>query len=254
MYLYLYDYFLNDKKYNRLLAKIETRLTDLGIGGKIFRLSPLRNVEDLLNDEIKNGIKTIVVVGNDKSFSQVVNVAAKFDVVLGLIPVGPENKIAKTLGINSPDEACNIIAARITEKIDLGKINNTYFLSNITINGGELTIECENKYKVTPQKQNEVSICNFRPLFASEMSQTGYFNPKDGMLEILVRPLSNGFWQFFNKSNQIKNSVIPFKKLSIYSKNSLSITTDGQRVLKTPVKIEIIPDKLKLIVGKDRLF
>jgi len=254
MYLYLYDYSLNNQKYNRLLAKIETRLTDLGIGGKIFRLSPLRNIEELLNDEIKGGIKTIIVVGNDKSFSQIVNFAAKFNVTLGLIPVGDDNKIAKTLGIRSPEDACNIIAARIIEKIDLGKINNTYFLSNITINGGDLTIECENKYKITPEQQNEISICNFKPLFATEMNQTDYFNPKDGTLEILVRPLNAGFSHFFKKASQLKNSIFPFKKLSIYSKDSISIITDGQKVIKTPVKIEIVPDKLKLIVGKDRLF
>ena len=119
MYLYLYDSFLNNKKYSGLLAKIETRLTDLGIGGKIFRLSPLRNVTELMNDEVKSGIKTVVVVGNDKTTSTIINLAAQLSVTLGIIPVGPDNKIAQILGINSPEEACNILAARKIEKVDL---------------------------------------------------------------------------------------------------------------------------------------
>ena len=44
MYYYLYDSRLNDKKYNNVIAKIETRLTDLGINGKINRLSFLKNI------------------------------------------------------------------------------------------------------------------------------------------------------------------------------------------------------------------
>ena len=116
MYLYLYDSFLNHKKYSNTLARLETRLTDLGIGGKIFRLSPLRDIDQLLNDEAKNGIKTVIVVGNDKTFCDIVNIAAKLDVTLGLVPVGPDNKIARALGISSSDEACNVIAARIDRK------------------------------------------------------------------------------------------------------------------------------------------
>ncbi len=253
MYLYLYDSFLNDKKYSRLLARIETRLTDLGIGGKIFRLSPLRNTDELLADEIKSGVKTIIVVGNDKTFGQIVNLAAKLEVPLGLIPIGSENKIAQMLGIPKEEEACSIIAARIIKKIDLGKANNTYFLSNLLITGQKLTIECESKYKITTEKENQINICNLKPLFASNVGSK-YFDPQDGFLEILIQPISTGFFQMFKKPDGFKKSIIPFKKISINSKDSIPITTDSKKILKTPVKIEIVPKKLRLIVGKNRIF
>lgn len=254
MYLYLYDSFLNNKKYNRLLAKIETRLTDLGIGGKIFRLSPLRNISELLNDEVSGGIETVVVVGNDKTFSEIINLAAKLKVALGIIPVGPSNKIATTLGVNSPDDACNILSARKIEKIDLGKINGTYFLSNITLSGGRVTIECENKFRVTPQTKDQICICNLRPIFETGFEPTNSFNPQDGLLEIFVQPMATGVFKLFKKSSQLKNSIIPFKKIAIRSRDSLPVVTDGQKVLKTPVQIEIVPKRLKIIVGKNRMF
>lgn len=254
MYLYFYDSFLNNKRHNSTLAKIETRLTDLGIGGKIFRLSPLRNITELLTDEVRSGAKTIVVVGNDKTFTQIINIVATLDVTLGLIPIGSENKIAQILGIPSAEDACNILAARKIEKVDLGKANSTYFLSNITISSGKLEIECGNKYKVMPELRDQISICNLRPLFATELSQTNYFDPQDGFLEILIQPIKSSFNQFFRKSTQLKNSIIPVKKITIRSKDSLSITTDGQKILKTPVQIEIVPKKLRLIVGKNRMF
>ncbi|KKQ56205.1 MAG: hypothetical protein US74_C0017G0013, partial [Parcubacteria group bacterium GW2011_GWA2_38_13] len=73
MYLYLYDNSLNSNKYHKLLSHIEMRLTDLGIGGKISRLSPLKNLQDLISDEIRFGVKTIVAVGNDETVSMVIN-------------------------------------------------------------------------------------------------------------------------------------------------------------------------------------
>lgn len=249
MYLYLYDSFLNNKKYGNLIAKIETRLTDLGVGGKIFRLSPLRNTNELLNDEVKNGVKTVIVVGNDKSFTEVINVAAKLDVTLGIIPVGSSNTIAKMLGVNSPDEACNIIAARIIEKMDLGKANGVYFLSSISVTPGQVTIECENKFRLKPQSQDQVIICNLKPAYAGSY-QEGHFNPRDGMLEVLVQPAGKGIF----KKHAGQPSVVPFKEIAIRSRESIPVVTDGKKVLKTPVQVKIIPKKLKVIVGKNRMF
>ncbi len=34
MHVYVYDSFLNQKKYDRILARLETRITDLGLNGK----------------------------------------------------------------------------------------------------------------------------------------------------------------------------------------------------------------------------
>lgn len=258
MYLYLYDSFLNTKKYASQIAKIETRLTDLGIGGKIYRLSPLRNVEELINEEVRNGAKTIVVVGNDKTISQVINYLAKHDVVLGMIPVGAqENDIARLLGIPEGEEACATLAARKVERIDLGKINTTHFLSSINVESSDVTIECDEKYLVTPSTSNaQINICNLRPLFASGVAGE-YFNPKDGMLEVLIQPFTQaakGWKALFGRGQTQRESIIPFKKLVIRSKKSVPVITDGQRVLKTPVKIEIVPKRLRLIVGKGRVF
>lgn len=255
MYLYLYDASLGDKKFASTLARIETRLTDLHINGKIFRLSPLRNLEELLRDEVRVGAKTVIAVGNDKTFGQVINAAAPLDVTVGFIPVGNENIIAKTLGIPSGEAACNVIAARTIEHVDLGRANNTYFISSITVGSGEVTIEYGSQYRITPQLKDQVSICNLRPVLADATTGAGYFNPKDGLLEIYIKPLASEAWSWFRRAASVSNaSIIPFKKISIRSKQSLPVFTDGQRVLKTPVEIEIVPKKLRVIVGKAREF
>jgi len=262
MYYYLYDLFLNDKKYDKLLARIESRLTDLGINGKIGRLTMLKNVDELVQDEISRGAKTVVAVGNDKTLCKVLNGLAKSDdVVLGFIPIGSGNDIAKDLGIDLEEAACDILSARKIEKIDLGKANGQYFLSNVQIKSGQIELEFDKGYKVIPVNNNEVVIYNLAS--SSIMLQNKFINPQDGWLETLVEPKRPGLIKLLNiflKSKKFKKiggrSVFPTKKLVINSSGPepVPVLIDNEKVLKTPVKIEIAPKKLKMVVGKNRLF
>jgi len=257
MYLYLYDNFLNNPKFSNKLARIETRFTDLGIGGKISRLSPLKNLKELVDDEIRGGVKTVTVVGNDKTLAEVINIVAESKVVVGYIPIGSGNIIAKILGLPSEDDACEIISARKIEKIDLGRINGTYFLGNLMITQGPITIECEEKYHVDINKPTcQINICNLRPSFATaENYSNKYFDPQDGLLETLISATTTTK-KLFSKfaKNEGKDSIFSCKKLSIRSQKSIPVVADGQKILKTPAKIEIVPKKIKIIVGKDRMF
>ena len=256
MYLYLYDNFLNSAKYNKVLANIETRLTDMGIGGKISRLSPLKNIKELIHDEVANGVNTIVAVGNDKTVIEIINDIADLDITLGIIPIGPDNSIAHSFGIRTPEDASAILSARKLEKIDLGKINNIYFLSNIIIRDGNTVLQCEQKYKIVPRHKNhEIHICNFRPQFM-ESSSASHFNPYDGHLEAVIRPMGGIASPFLNLfgDRQTQCSIIPFKKITVTGENSEIKITDGQKILKTPAKISVVPKKLKVIVGKKRIF
>jgi hypothetical protein len=50
MHIYIYDSFVNQKKYDSTTAKIETRITDLGLNGKIVRLGIIISVEEVINN------------------------------------------------------------------------------------------------------------------------------------------------------------------------------------------------------------
>lgn len=250
MYYYVYDHFVTQKKYQPLLAKIENRLTDLEIKGKIGRLSLLNNPNELIVDEIKKGAKTIVAVGDDTTVSKVINVLAYYsDVCLGIIPIGQKIKIAQTLGLNNPIEACNALASRIIKKIDMGKIKNFYFLSQIEVQPGDLILDCDDSYRVTVDKKNKVTIYNF-----NYWSDNHLADPTDGLLEIMVEKIKTGF---LNKISTKNNSVtfLKNKKIIIQHKNSsLEVKIDGQQTMKTPLLVEVANDKLKIIMGKNRIF
>jgi len=249
MNIFIYDSFLNQKKYNRLLARLETRITDLGLNGKISRLSPTKNVQETINNELRLGAKTIIAVGNNRIVNQIINSLAGSQVPLGIIPIGEDdNDIAKSLGIESLETACDILSARLLAKLDLGLANQTYFLSNIRINNQGTVIDMNKNYTIEIMGKGLVYIFN---LIGEQIKPPlkVKFIPDDGLLELVVNTYDGK--NFFSKREH--QSIFKIKKITIHNlKNHLIL--DGSIPLAAPVEISIAKRHLNLIVGKNRNF
>ncbi|MFA5134803.1 MAG: diacylglycerol kinase family protein [Patescibacteria group bacterium] len=252
MYCYVYDTFLSAKKYESELHQIESRLMDLGISGRIERLTILKSFKEIIEEAVKKGAQTIVAVGNDETISKIISFLPHHDITLGIIPVGPDNTIADMLGIPSGITACSVLSARITQRIDLGKANDAYFISTLKVPAQpEMIMDCGGYHISSLSEKNDISICNF-----SSEKGVSSSSPQDGLLEAIISaPTSRG--GFFKKNRRSFNleSVFPFKKLKIKcSTDCLPIVADGQITIKTPVTVQVVPKKLKVIVGKQRMF
>jgi hypothetical protein len=246
MYLYVYDSFLSHQKYAPLITAIERRVADLDIKGRVARLSVLKNTQELLRDAVKAGTSTIVAIGDDETFAKIINIVANLDVTLGLIPADGKSKIARVLGIPPRELACDVLAARIIKKLDLGKINNYFFLSSAEISNADVRISC-NGYSVQPTtKLNSVRICNV------DWDSDSVSNPTDGVLEAIITPIEE---RWLTK-RQLRSTVLPFTKIRISAGDGggVPILTDTQTILKTPAVVEIAPRKLRIIVGTRRRF
>lgn len=258
MYFYIYDTFLADRRYERDLASIETRLTDLGISGKIGRLTPFTNAKGLIRDEAKRGTQTIVVVGNDETVSKVVAGLGDEQVVLGLIPIGEPTYIAESLGIPYGVEACEVLSRRITQKVDLGRVNGNYFLSDVRILKGGVVIESEGKFRIQALTPDcDIMVSNLR---SQEMAGSAYAvsqqpgDPQDGLLDAILVPKAGGFRAMFGRSTSVNPSVIPIRRLTVKSEEPIPIMADGRSYTHDELLIEIVPDKLKVITGRERTF
>lgn len=267
MYSYIYDSFLNDKKYERSLIQLENRVTDLGINGHIHKLSILKSLKEIVQDEINLGATTIVVVGNNKTVSQVIDVIVDKNVTLGIIPFGPDNSIASAIGINSLNAIENL-SKRVVEKLDAGKINNSYFLSSVTIANTNAIVEVDN-YTITPRFGTyDINIYNF--LLSNSKPEGRFpntaFNPTDGILEVIIskpKKLSIINRLFRTKDRDIK-TFLPLEKFKIKRQfieneptdqdKELKALVDDKKIIKTPLNIQIVPQCLKVIVGKERNF
>ncbi|NCF75485.1 MAG: hypothetical protein GWO87_03305 [Xanthomonadaceae bacterium] len=261
---------MSDNKYQRILHRIENRAVDLGISGKIERESMLINSEKLILDNIRKGAKTIIAVGNDETVDKIINIAAREKVTVGIIPIGKKNKIAKILGIPEGSLACDILSQRRIKNLDLIKMNDKYYLSNLIINAKNAKVLCEKKYEISlPKKQGKIYIYNLankneiKKTFKLNQNIDNYFNPNDGLLDLVIKPakqnlISKIFKKIIkNNPDKIKDiSIVPVKKIKINSrdKKPLIINCENNNIVKTFLDIEIVSQKLNIIVGKDRKF
>jgi len=83
---------------------------------------------------IATGFELIIAVGGNGTVAEVVNGIIGSDAILGIIPAGTGNDIAKMLGIpENIEEACEIALSPTKKKIDLGLINSRYFINGVGI-------------------------------------------------------------------------------------------------------------------------
>lgn len=262
MYLYIYDNEIQRSKHQTLLTKIEARLVDLGINGRQEKYGPLKSLQNIIADGIKNGIRNIIIIGGDKLFLQAVpHVVKNQKAVFGFIPTEEGSRIARVLGIPVGEKACDILSARIIKKIDLGKAGNKIFLFSLETDDQNIIIECDKRYTLSVTRGGEkISICNLGNIFSSKRLSMDIMNdPFDGFLEIVIEPTNQNFiFQWLPtgagmKQNRRQTKICAKKCIVRSAARSSAWKMDGVQIIKTPFEVEAMPSKLSIIVGKDRL-
>lgn len=262
MYLYIYDTVVQDRRYEKEIQSVENRLTDLGIAGKIVRLGLFRRADEFIRDEVKRGgATTVVAVGNDATVRQIIDVAVEMKAVLGIIPFGPNNRVAAMFGVPEGAAACDILSARIVETIDIGVVNNKRFICEVAIPAAKAEINCEDNllsqhsakvnYKVVPQGHGTIGVRN---LFVPVEKGTGpVSDPFDGRLEVVINIATRGGgWRFWQ--NERGESVLPLKTFAVRTQEPVKILIDGVSSEGTRFDFSVEPGILKVITGKNRVF
>lgn len=261
MFFYLYDSFVLEKKHEGTLTRIENRIIELGINGRVEKLTALRNMKELLEDAVKQEAHTIVIVGDDVTFVKAVNILATHKVAIGYVPFGEESVLAKLFGISDTFEACNILSRRITKQVDLAKANQNYFLTAATINQANgLTINCNDEFTVSFPKHNvSIQIENLGDVFGDS------FKPGFDVNQVLPAQKKQ---LVLTMSEQIKRSRLfsspkvgaqhvtrlPIRKAVFnHEQDPIALQLDGGTIIKTPVTITLKQKQIKIIVGKQRL-
>ncbi len=254
MYVYIYDNFLRDKRYASVVKAMEVTLTDYGIAGKILRLNNYIDAKPIIDDEIKRGAKTIVIVGNDETFGHVLSRGATCDCVFGFLPVGPNNTIAEVLGIPVGVEACDVLSRRRKERLDVGWVNSRYFVSQLKIRPSRVEVVYDERFRVTANELMEVVVCNLQPFFWKKDKKdkdTQVVHPQDGKLEAFLRPLTKGRWWGYTYEDP---SVFPFEEMEIRGDVPFAMEADGKVTKEIKVKIRLAHNKVEMIVGRNRKF
>ncbi|GBL35716.1 probable lipid kinase YegS-like [Filimonas sp.] len=247
------------------------------------------HAKKLATDALAKGYKTIVAVGGDGTVNEIVQVLATTDAILGIVPTGSGNGLARhcAIPLNIP-EAVQLLAEGHAKKIDLGKANEMFFISNAGV--GFDAVVC-NSIKKTKSRGLKMYISevirhyfSYRPdtycietdnetltekaffLNVANGKEFGYgfeiaseATLQDGLLDmILVKKINafNGFrfvmdgWR--KKLITNKNCIyIRAKKIQITGSQLQYFQTDGDaHDCNGCCDIEVMPGALKLIVPK----
>lgn len=239
LHYYLYDAVLEERKHASLLAKIETRLTDLELQGRIGRLGPMRSAHDSIRTAVRQGAKTLVVVGTDHALAETIQALGDEPLTLAFIPTDPRSDAAALLHLPIGEAACEVLAARRVQFFDMARANTTSFFLSATVTGKQIRVQGDGCWNIAPTRDDvTLRIVNAGPGAIAT----------DGLLELVTETTSRHWW---GGGATPRASVIPFKRAHIVASSDGELCIDGGIRVKLPVDVTVLPQQFSMIVGPE---
>jgi hypothetical protein len=174
-------------------------------------------------------------------------------VTIGYLPIAEPCDIARALGIPMGEAACDILAARRIEPLDIGKIADRYFLTEAIIRNTTASVDVGGSFRIRPVPMGTIVIRN---LGLPTSDGTDAADAKDGWLELSVEPTlqeePSGWHPFHKRQNIIPCTRIFMKRGSVESAEPVDVLVDGQQLNGFGFSIGIIPKKFSIITGRKK--
>lgn len=104
-------------------------------GLRVVDVTPDINVRAIVREALSAGLKSFVVAGGDGSVHHVVQALVGTEGVLGVVPVGSLNHLARDLQLPLGDwrAALEVAVRGEVRQIDVGRVNGRYFLNSVML-------------------------------------------------------------------------------------------------------------------------
>lgn len=238
-FAYVYDDRLAERKFQRDLSSFEADLAGFGIGGRIARMSLYRKVEDMVREFARDGIRHVVIVGDDDTLLRMMWFLPELSITVGFVPLIGSERLAKMLGIKNIKTAVNVLAGRLSMLFDVGKVGDRYFLTDAVIPDTRAELEIDGKFKLRPTEGGTITVTNLG-------KGTGHGETLDVRVSI-AQPKRRFAWTWRIPSPETK---LRLTEGYVRSDQPVTLVVDGQSLQGTSFKIGIFPDKLRFLVGK----
>jgi diacylglycerol kinase (ATP) len=270
---------------------------ELDLAVEILKASEINLIEEesedpsLINELIRQNrgnIDSVILAGGDGTMSSAAGLLSECGLALGILPVGTANDLARTLKIpESIEAAAAVIANGRLHSIDLGKVNDHWFINAAHIGLGvkvnrTLTTDLKSRWgrfsyarslidafkSMRPYRAEivcdgeefsvrsiHITVANGR-FYGGGMALSKEASVDDHKLRIFsLEPQS--FWSLLSHSVVILGGQLKGREgvwlrsgqtLSIHTSRPMDIYADGELISQTPAYFDLQPNSLQVYV------
>lgn len=272
------------------LTKVKETLQNKGFQVDIRMTEKELDAMNYAKQACQDSFDAVISMGGDGTLNETINGLAeqKNRPTLGIIPLGTVNDFARSLHIPfDPYKAIQVLGKEKTRSVDIGRVNNNYFMNIIAI--GEIaeasfsvsakqktllgplayfiegikTLTSKRAFPVSLQHDNGTWEGEALLILATLTNSVGGFNQiapdakvDDGLLKCIVIhdiPL----FQFMKlavailKGDHVNDPSVEYistSTLRISSSHSLRANIDGDEGCILPIKLQVSPEHLEIFV------
>ena len=272
---------------DNVIDVIESLFHDSGLDYNVRFTTKAGHAVSICNEEIEKGANTIIAVGGDGTINEIAGVLKDTAIVMGIIPSGSGNGLARHLHISmNIRKAIKLVLKNNIKKIDTASINDELFVSIAGVGFDALVARkfaksrrrgfisylkiVTEKYPKYKPKEYEIRFDNHiekvKALFITfnNSDQFGYntaiaphASVSDGFLDLCIaqkppivaipRLANLLYWRKIDQSKYI--STYKSKEFTVNTPKSNWVNVDGEpRRLGKELKVRIYPESLNVIV------
>ena len=136
MYYYIVNPAAGGGAINAIQERLKATLHSLKIDGEFAKTLGPGDAATVTEKALERRAKTIVAVGGSETINEIISAIYRRqapEVAIGIIPTGKHNHLARSLGITSWREACEILASRRLMEYSLVSVNEYVFIQSLFI-------------------------------------------------------------------------------------------------------------------------
>ncbi len=124
----------NSRKGRAMFDAAQEGLRAAGLEIEAHAVQNPEETNRLLKREIEANAKFVIIGGGDGTLSDVAGQLVHTEVAMGVLPLGTGNTFARSIGLPLKlEDACKTIASGWIENIDVGRVNDQYFLNSVAL-------------------------------------------------------------------------------------------------------------------------
>jgi YegS/Rv2252/BmrU family lipid kinase len=246
----------------------------------------------LAHEAVEQKADVVIAAGGDGTINEVIQKLAGSETALGVLPIGTVNVWAREMDIPlDSGGACEVLLHGTTRRVDLGRVNDHYFLLMVGIGfDGEVTQSVENKplkrlgvlgyllasiwvrfrfdgfrasLKIDEREVRtravQIVIGNTR-LYGGAIKFTWQAKCDDGLLDVCIVHKGSTLSQMLmildlllqRERGRQRVSYETCESLELRTRRPIAMQIDGDPAGQTPATLSAVPDALKVIVPQKR--